>query len=239
MSRLALLMIFVVLLPLAAQAQSSASRLAKAHAELSGGSPAVALELLRELQVEQPNDERVRYALGCAQYKLAEAQAAVGATPGAAPVAPGAQPVTFDDAKQTFDGLAQADDASIARAAAFNRANCLAQSAKQLLADPEKSADAQRGLRAAITAYEDLVHRYPDDASAKQNLDHVRYLLKKMQAESPDEQEKKDEEKPKEEQSKAVLSVRNAVTEISGATAVVGEDSTVQLVQPGTPGAKP
>lgn len=235
MSRRTFLLLLVALLPGIALAESSAARLAKAHAELNGGSPATALELLRELQVEQPNDERVRYALGCAQYKLAEAQANTEAAPGPAPAVPSA---SFDEAQKTFDGLIHADDRTIARAAAFNRANCLAQSAKALLANPAKASDAQNGLRSAIVAYEDLVRRYPDDASAQQNLDHVRYLLKKLQAEKKDE-EKKDDQQQKDEQQKAMLNVRNAATEIPGARAVVGEDSTVKLVQPGSTGGTP
>lgn len=234
MSRLVLLAIAALLLSGVAGAQSSASRLAKAHAALKGGAPAEALELLRELQVEEPNDERIRYALGCAQYKLAEAQASVQDAAGGA----AAPAVSFADAQQTFEALSSATDPVIARAAAFNRANCIAQAAKAQLANPEVKQEALAGLRSAVGAYEDLLRRYPGDSGAQQNLDHTRLLLKKLLAEE-DEQSKEEEKKKPEEQPKATLSVRNAATEIPGARAMIGEDNTVQLVEPGTTGGQP
>lgn len=212
-------------------AESQAARLSRAHGLLQQNDAAAALELLRELQVESPGDERVLYALGCAQYKMAEAQGgAAGAPAGAA--------ASFKEAQASFDALSRAKDPNIARQAAFDRANCLAQAAKQAMANPQQAAAAADSLRGAVSAYEDFLRHYPDDKGAQQNLDHVRFLLKKMLRENKDQNKDQKQDKPKDQkQQEAVLSVRNAQTEIPGATAVVGEDSTVKLVAPGNAGA--
>jgi tetratricopeptide (TPR) repeat protein len=204
-----------------AYAESRSARLSAAHAKLQEGDPAAALEALRELQVEDPSDERVLYALACAQYRLAEAQAATG-DPNTA----------FKDAQAAFETLSRAKDPGIARQASFDRANCLAQAAKLSMADPKNAKAAVGALQAAAAAFEAHLAVYPDDKGARQNLDHVRFLMKNLQREKKDEEQKQDEKKD-DKQPKAVLSVRNAVTELPGATAVVGDDATVQLVKPG------
>nr|AUN36972.1 hypothetical protein [uncultured bacterium] len=220
-----------------AWAASSAARLSQAHAKLKEGDAAGAMELLRELQVESPGDEHVLYALGCAQYKLAEGQQGAGAGSPAGDAAAG-----FKQAEASFDGLRDASDPEIAKQSSFDRANCLAQAAKSDLQDPAKAKDAEQALRGAAMAYEEHLRRYPGDKGAEQNRDHVRYLLKKMQREKKDNQdqnEKKDEQKKDQEQRKALLSVRNPQTELPGAKAVIGGEGTVQLVKPGTPGGNP
>lgn len=197
--------------------------LSAAHEMLQKGDAAGALEALRELQVENPSDERVLYALACAQYRLAQTQAASG-DPAAA----------FKDAQASFESLSGAKDPKIAREASFDRANCLAQSAKLSMADPKNASAAIGALRSAAAAYESHLAAYPDDENAKQNLDHVRFLLKKLQREKKDEQQdQKQDQKNDQKPPQAELSVRNAATELPNAKALVGDDGTVRLVRPG------
>ena len=206
-------------------AASRATRLESAHAKLREGDAAAAVALLRELQVEDPADERVLYALACAQYRLAEGGAA-GGDPAAA----------FREAKSSFDALTRAKDPVIKRQASFDRANCLTQAAKLVAASAKNPKEAILPLRDASAAYDSHLIAYPDDKGAQQNRDHVRFLLKKLQREQQeqqDEQKQEQEDQPPQDQPTGVLSVSNAATELPGATAVVGEDATVQLVKPG------
>lgn len=223
----------IALLAGAAHAESRASRLARAHEKLRESDPAAALEILRELQVEEPGDERVLYALACAQYRIAEAKQAVQ-RPGEDPAA------AYREAQAGFEALTGAKDPAIARQASFDRANCLAQTAKLGAGDPERAKEAIAGLRNAAAAYEAHLLRFPDDKGARQNLDHVRFLLKTLQ-QKEEEQPKEDQQggPPPEQPPAAMLSVRNPATEIPGAKAVVSEDAIVQLVTPSAPGATP
>ena len=221
---------------LCAAAESRAARLSRAHAKLKESDPAAAIEILRELQVESPGDERVLYALGCAQYRLAEMQAT------GAPALPGAAPTggLFDEAQATFGALSDARDPDIARHASFDRANCLAQSAKLAAQDPAKAQAAISDLVLAASAYEDYLRKYPDDRDARQNLDHVRFLLKVLKQQQKDDPQQQEQQKQeKNEQPKATLAVRNAQTEIPGATAVIGDEGVIQLQRPAATGGTP
>ena len=166
------------------------------------------------------------YALGCAQYKLAES-AGGGAD-------------AYKDAREAFDALANAKDPMIARNAAFNRANCLAQAAKAAASDPKGQQAALGQLRSAASAYEDFLRQYPGDTGAQQNLDHVRFVMKKMQRASKqdDKQDQKQDDKKPPQEPPASLAVRNAQTEIPGAKAEVGDDNMVKLVKPVQGGAR-
>ncbi len=243
MFKAAIILLLTVSIASGAFAASSASRLAEAHGKLKANDTAGAIEILRELQVESPGDERVLYALGCAQYKEAESQqgSVVGGL--VASGQPGGESAQspYKEAQESFENLLEAQDPEIARNAAFDRANCIAQSAKLGMQSPEGAQKAVGALRNAANAYQDFLRRFPDDKGAQQNLDHVRFLLKKLLREQKKD-EKKDEEKQDQKQDQknptALLKVRNAQTEIPGATTNIDDDAIVRLVKPGAGAAQ-
>ncbi len=196
-----------------------------------------ALEAYRALQVEHPNEDLVLFGLGCAQYRKAEAM-----PEGADPTVRGA---LYSEAQATFERLSASRNAHLAADAAFNRANSLAQKAALL---PEQDFKPKvAALQQAISAYEAVLASHPEHAAAQSNLDHVRYTLRLLQQNKPQEQEKKDDkgDEKNEDQEKQppqqIIFFTEAQTEIPGAQAVVSPDSdTVELVRPNAaPGATP
>jgi tetratricopeptide (TPR) repeat protein len=215
-----------------AHGESVRSRLEQAQTHLRANDSAKALEIYRELQVEHPESEPAVFGAGCAQYVQGESKLALNA--GEEAVA------AFAEARASFERLVGSRNPEIRANAAFNRANCIAQTAKLTAANPEQYEAGVAALREAAAAYGVVLKEFPDHAGAKQNLDHVQYLLKKMLQNPPEkkEQDKDQKEPPKDEdQPKPVSVFIRAATELPGAEAQIHPESdTVELVPPGQGG---
>jgi tetratricopeptide (TPR) repeat protein len=217
-----------------AHAESFHERLAAANALLQQGLYDEATSALQELKVDHPDEPAVDYALGAAQYQRAEGLRAAGKGEEAM--------AAYQDAETRFSGIAQHADSGVANAAAFARANALTQQAK-LTASSEKYKESIAALRNAEAAYVELLTRDPGNTGAQKNLDHLRFQLKQLlqnppQNETPPEQEK--QEPPKDQPPRPVMiSVfHGASTELPGAVAVAeGNIVTLQAPEGAAPAA--
>lgn len=173
--------------------ESFRERLNAANERLRKGDVQGALNDYRDLRVDEPESPELHYNTGCATYQ--EALRAIGGST----AEPEENP--FEEARASFDKALATGSGTIREDAAFNRANSLAQYAKHIPTDAEQDLliDA---YQQSITAYEDVLRQYPEHEGARKNLDHMRYLLKKMlqNPPPPEEQEGKGESQPQDQQ---------------------------------------
>ncbi len=160
-------------------AESFDSRLARAHDTLSNGDPDGALTTYRELQTEDPESEVLYYSMGCAQYKqgakLIEEKAPRDAVE------------SFKTAKGSFEKALNARDPEIRKDAQYNHANSTAQIAINSVS-AQQYEESKKAFEDSVKEYEAFLKQYPNDENARQNLDHVRYMLKSMLQNPPPEQ---------------------------------------------------
>ncbi len=233
---------------LGAGAASFREELRRADDHLHVGNATEALEIYHELQVDYPESEEVLYGTGCALYVQGEDHREVNEFDTAVK--------SFQEAQAAFERLHGTDDEGSRALGAFSRANCLASVAKAVAPDPEApnammqmppganpAAPSQpqdqyeqgvAAYREAVSAYDAVLKEFPGHAGAKQNLDHVRYLLKKLLQNPPEKQE---QEPPPDENRVSVF--MGVGTDIAGADArKEGDDNVVRLVRPGAKGVK-
>ena len=194
-----LLICAAILTPLiacTAAADAFNDRLRHGNALLRSGDAEGAIALYRELQVENPASEILNFALGCAQYEAAEQHLDVknDAEAEAALLA----------ARDAFDRAQVGDDPALRRDAAYNRANAVARLA-MLHDDAEDFAQTVQRYEESIKTYEEVLRRYPELDGARQNLDHMRYRLKKMLQNPPpppesDQSQQQDQQEESEQQ---------------------------------------
>lgn len=164
-----------------AQADSIGTRLEEGYALLRTGDAAGALDAFYDLRTDAPRNDAVLYAMGCAHYGqgLEAAQA-------------GPLVETLDrlvKAREVFERLRSSTDDFVRRHAGFNAATCAAQFAEEAAAAGLKE-EALQAFEASIRAYEDVLALQPRHEAAARNLDHVRYLMKRMLQYPPSEQER-------------------------------------------------
>lgn len=157
---------------------------------LQQGKPDAALQAYRNLQIDEPESELLYFNIGCAQLETAD------------------EPATEEDsvaavealsaAKASFDKAAMAEHPDIRRDARFNRVNCDSRLAKQLAASGDHEA-AVSAFEDSIYGYEDFLEQYPGHPGAEKNLNHMRYLLKKMLQNPPPEQEQQQQSEEQED----------------------------------------
>ena len=176
----------------AASADAFHDRLKAANDRLRDGDPDAALTEYRDLQVDDPQSDEVHYGMGCAHYdaamRLLENHAAEDA--GAA----------LKEAHAAFSEATDSPDAELRASAIYNQANCIAQQAIQA-ATTGDAKQAEKAFRESIDEYETILRRNPEHAGARQNLDHMRYLLKKMLQNPPPPQDNQEQEKNQKDQS--------------------------------------
>ena len=174
-------------------ADSFRERLNATNELLRKGDVEGALNGYRDLRVDEPESPELQYNMGCAEYQEALRTMEGGAA--------GPEENPFDEARASFEKALAAGSGPIRPDAAFNRANSLAQYAKHMPSDAEQDAliDA---YQQSISAYEDTLRQFPEHAGARKNLDHMRYLLKKMlqNPPPPEDQQGKGENQPQEQQ---------------------------------------
>lgn len=192
MRRLACIALFCVIV-VPARADSFRERLNAANALLRGGDIQAAIDGYRDLRVDEPDSPELFYNLGCAKYQEALRTVESGST------VPGENP--FEEARASFEKAQALGAGSMREDASFNKANCLAQYAKHLPSDAEQKQIVE-AYQQSISAYEDVLRQYPGHSGARKNLDHMRYLLKKMlqNPPPPEDQEGKGENEPQDQQ---------------------------------------
>jgi hypothetical protein len=161
-------------------AESFDTRLAKANTTLQNGDPEGALSMYRDLQTEDPESETLYYSMGCAEYKqgskLVEDKVPRDAVE------------SFKTAKESFEKALNARDPEIRRNARYDHANATAQIAINSIG-AQQYEESKKAFEESVKEYEDLLKQYPDMTAARQNLDHMRYLLKSMLQNPPPPQQ--------------------------------------------------
>jgi Ca-activated chloride channel homolog len=178
---LTLLLGCALILP--AWAESFNRRLARGQALLKSGDIQEAATVFRDLQVEDPDSNILRYNVGYARYQAALEDARAHAVPEALQ--------TLEQAAVAFEEASMTTDKTLRKNAQFNKATTFAQVAKQMTA----AADPQHTIAAferAITTFDDYLRQYPGDPAAEMNLNNVRYELKKFLQQAPPAQEQQE-----------------------------------------------
>ncbi len=162
-----------------AGADSLHDRIQHANGLLRSGEADAAIERYHEIQVDHPDKPVLDYNIGCAEYEQGlKAVESKDGTEGQ---------TDFSKARESFDRAMQSDDESVRKSAMFNRANALAQTAKISGEKLPREKKAQ-AFHDAIRAYEDVLSSDPANANAQQNIDHLRYLMKRAMQEPPPQQ---------------------------------------------------
>ncbi|HPJ99570.1 MAG TPA: hypothetical protein PKW60_08810 [Candidatus Hydrogenedentes bacterium] len=181
-----------VLSAVAAPADSFREQLKYGNALLNSGDFEGAREVYRGLQLEHPESEIVYYSLGCADYEEGAGAVALQDPEGAIEF--------FSSARDAFQRAKTSRDKSLRIDASYNHANAMAQIAKQTASLGDNKATIT-AFEETVAAYEGVLERYPDHKQARHNLDHVRYLLKRMlQVPPPDEEQQEGEQGGQQEQ---------------------------------------
>jgi len=169
----------VLILSATAVAESMHDRVQRANGLLRSGEAEKALDEYHQIQVDHPNSPVLEYNIGCAQYEqgLKALQSQKEAE----------SETAFSQAKDSFDRALQSGNDAVRSSATFNRANSLAQTAK-LLGDKATPEQKLQTYHDAIHAYEDVLQTDPSNAGAQQNIDHLRYMLKRAMQEPPPQQ---------------------------------------------------
>lgn len=173
-----------------AGAESLHDRIERANGLLRSGEVDEALDAYHQIQVDHPDSAVLEYNIGCAEYEKGLRELKSGPEGGGSKA--------LNEAITSFDRAMQDTDAVVGTSAAFNRANSMAQIAKHT---NEEAAPAERAksYQEAIRAFEDVLKVDPSNAGAKQNIDHLRYVLKKTPP-PPPPQQGGDDSKPQEDQ---------------------------------------
>jgi hypothetical protein len=175
----------------AASADSLHDRILRANGLLRSGEADKALDSYHAIQVDHPESPVLDYNVGCAEYEkgVKALQSDDKKKDGAA----------LSQAIESFNRAIQSGDPAVSESAAFNRANCLAQTAKNL-GEGEAQGDRVKAFQDAIRAYDDVLKSDPNNDGAKQNIDHLRYMMKKTPP-PPPPQQGGDDSKPQDNQS--------------------------------------
>lgn len=171
-----------------AYGQPFASRLTDANELYFSGDHEGAMSAYRDLQTDEPESDLLYYGLGCSNYELGMA-ALENESPDVALD-------EFEKAQEYFDKTLISPDFEIRTNASYNLANCYAQVAKSAK-DNEKRKEA---FESSINQYEEILRNHPDHKGARNNLDHMRYLLKKMLQNPPPPQDHEGEGEEQEEE---------------------------------------
>ena len=223
--RRAYLLLATILFVAVPASASLESELRGAYGLAEQGDFEQALEALENLEVDYPDQPGIDYTAGTILYRKAQGLAEGGVPDEAA--------AAYDAASKEFAGLTSHANERVALDASFGRANAMAQSAK-MLATPETFKEGVAALRGAEQAYVELLKRAPEHPGAQQNLDHVRFTLKQLLQNAPEQPpEEQDQEQPPPPQQVPVVGLfRGASTQIPQAEATVDGD-TVRLQRRG------
>ena len=175
-------------------AQGVRERLQGGFDLLGAGAVDEAMTTFRDVQTDDPESDLVHYSIARAQYE----QALLDAD------SPADALESLTAARAGFDGLTASADKFVRENALYNSANCSALIAKHSVSEGNHE-ETVKGFEDSIRGYEDVLEKHPDHAEARSNLNHMRYLLKKLLQNPPPpeerEQQQEGEEQDTEEQS--------------------------------------
>lgn len=165
-----LLVALLSVVALNVSAQTFKERLEEGNRLLREGNHTGAETAYSDLLLDEPESDVLQYGIAASQYHkglwFLEEKMKEDLT------------TTFSKAAEEFGTLAASQDSFVRRNIDYNIAN-----AKALIAKNPREGIKPEVLIAyfeeAIMGYEEALRKYPDHASAKKNLDHLRYLLKK------------------------------------------------------------
>ncbi len=175
----------MLMLCVAAYAEDFGPRFEKGYSQLRNGDPEAALASFNELLTETPDSDLVRYSIAAAEYAKGVKDLEAGGAEA------GMQGLT--KAKSDFDALSGAMTPFVVRESGFGAANASAQIAKHYN-EQEQYKERVEALQTAVAGYEGVLDQYPDHKAAARNLNHTRYLLKKMLQNPPENQDKSKDE---------------------------------------------
>ena len=151
---------------------------------LAEGKYEEALASFNELKTEIPDSALVDYSIASTEYSRALSLED--------PEQKEARIEGFLKAKEGFEEVASLPDPFLKRNAPFSSANASAQIAKMY--DPEAEYGPRvQALKAAIQEFDEVLRLSPDFSEARQNRDHLNYLLKQMLQNPPPQQENPNE----------------------------------------------
>ena len=169
----------------AAAEPSFNTRLEQGHAALSAGDAERAIGVYRDLQTDDPESDVLYYSIGRAQYEQGVQNAELGAPEDAI--------AAFEEAANTFEMVATASDPELRKRAAYNHANSIAQIAEQSAAAQQHD-ETVAAFEQSVGEYEEFLRKHPDHTEARNNLDHMRFLLKSMLQNPPPPQEQQQDQ---------------------------------------------
>jgi Ca-activated chloride channel family protein len=149
------------------------------YTQLRSGESQAALDSFLELKTESPDSPLVDYSIASAHYALGMSSLQ-GDSPDAAKE-------NFEKAKDGFFNLRNHPNSFVQKNVPVNIANCTAQLARGLNPQ-EQFQERLAGLKQAINEYEIALRLDPENRQAQNNLNHVRFLAKKMLQNPPPEQ---------------------------------------------------
>ena len=167
-------------------------RFAPGYEWLKQGEFDKALENFEQLKTDMPDSELVDYSIASVAYQRALALRDNDNAEGAIE--------QFSAAKTQFTTLAHSNDEFLREYAPLNAANSTAQMAK--LYNPEQQyKERVQGLKEALNEYDSILGRFPGNAAAQRNRDHVSYLLKQLLRNPPPEEEQEEKGEGEDEDS--------------------------------------
>ena len=170
----------IALVTSVSNAQGFDSRYEDGYALLKAGDPDGALESFQQLLTEEPNSEFVKYSIAAAYYERGLKELETMVTEENMGI--------LYEARDGFDKLRNTENDFLRKNAPFNAANSVAQVAKHYDIQLQYKEKVQ-AFQDAIVAYETLLRQQPDHEGAKMNLNHSRYMLKKMMQDPPPDQQ--------------------------------------------------
>jgi len=180
-----------LLISSAAFGEDFGPRFEKGYAALRGGDPDAALASFNELLTETPDSELVRYSIANAEYGKGVKDLDAGQTE--------AGMAGLNKARGAFESLAGAETPFIREQSGFAAANCAAQMAKHY-SETDQYNERVEALQRAVAGYEQVLEGDPQHRAAATNLNHTRYLLKKMMQNPPEDKKKSKDDKGEEGQ---------------------------------------
>lgn len=174
----------------AVSAQELRERLRGGFDQLGAGAVDEAMATFRDVQTDDPESDLVHYSIARAQYE----QALLDAD------SPEDALESLFAARAAFDELTRSANRFVRENASYNSANCSALIAKHSAAEGNHE-ETVKGFEESIRGYEEVLEKRPDHNGARNNLHHMRYLLKKMlQNPPPPEEQEPQQEGDGEEQ---------------------------------------
>lgn len=168
-----------------ASAQTFHERFHEGNRLLRDGDHKGAETMYRDLLIDEPESDVLQYGLAASEYHKGLMFLRDGIKEDIA--------TTFNKAADEFRDLAASQDTFVRKNVDYNIANAMALIAKNPPEDG-KQEEVVAAFEVAILGYEEVLRKYPDHARAKKNLDHMRYLFKKMLQNPPQQQQGEGEE---------------------------------------------